>query len=327
MPTGLTKRLVSICCLLGAVCVLSVGVQAADAPAGGSVNETYGFAVWLFDQAEFYRAVTEFKRYQFLTQDTEADMRCEYAVAACYQHVREWARAVDSWRRVLANFPEDRVVVEAAYRMAECMLAQEDYDNAGQVLTQYLANAPADSDFLDDALFLQATILLSKSKYADAEKGLAEFASKYPESPLASAAKELARSACSLREMKRKTPEEAALLSMFVPGLGQSYAGRTGDAWTAFLVNAALGAFTVDRFNRGDQTAGYLLGLTWISFYGGNIYGAARAATEENQRRQEALVSEALGRVQNVVARTLGHPERLRPWPLPEGEQTRQPDQ
>lgn len=41
-----------------------------------------------------------------------------------------------------------------------------------------------------------------------------------------------------------KNPAMAAFLSLFIPGLGQAYAGRTGSAIAFFLIGCAIATFS-----------------------------------------------------------------------------------
>lgn len=281
-----------------------------------SANDIYAFATSLFNQTDYYRAVTEFKRYEFYSNSSDAVLRTDYAVAACYQNAREWPRAIDAWRMLIFKHPSDTVVNEAAYRLAECMIANEDYANAISVLDQYSKEADMHTDYNDDAYFLKGVALLTQRNWAAAVTHFQLFQTRYPDSILIDSAKTICITADELKSMPSKSPMKAALLSSIVPGLGQGYAGKPGDGWAAFLVNAAVGAFTINRFNRGDSSAAYPMLLIATTFYAGNVHGAGRAAVTTNREKEDKLIEKAMNDISKVVLVNLGHPERLKPWQL-----------
>ncbi|MCE5323931.1 tetratricopeptide repeat protein [bacterium] len=278
-----------------------------------SEDSTYQFGVSLFNERDFYRAVTEFKRYAFEAGTQEAKCKSGYAAAACYQQAREWARACDAWSQLISEFPNDPIVTEAAYRLAECMLASGNYDDAQNVCVHYVESAPAGSDYTDDAAFLQGIIKLTRHDWKGAKECFVQFQKSYVDSPLKPAAKSLTQRCDFFMAVRRKSPAKAALMSSIIPGTGQGYAGRAGDGWTAFLVNAVFAGFAIDRFHRGDDSAGVVLGLLSFSFYAGNVYGAGGAAAARNRADEEKQIKLAMSDIQATVAKNLGHPDRLHP--------------
>jgi len=302
--------------IISIVLLLIFGASVFASDAKSNPNEYYLFAVDLFDQRDYYRAVTEFKRYAFYSRTTDGALRTDYAVAACYQNAREWPRAIDAWRMLMLKHSSHAVVNEAAYRLAECMIANEDYVSAVAVLDRYAEEADAQADYIDDACFLKGIALLAQRKWAAGAAQFELFRSSYPNSALADSAKSILSTATKLETMPSQSPAKAALLSSFVPGLGQGYAGRPGDGWTAFLVNAAIAGFTINRFDRGDHSAAYPMLLMATTFYAGNVHGAARAAVSVNREREDQLIGKAMNDISQTVGFKLGHPDRLRPWDL-----------
>lgn len=99
--------------------------------------------------------------------------------------------------------------------------------------------------------------------------------------------------------VKRRSPGFSAGLSTVLPGAGQAYCGRWGDAWQSFSVTGLfMGAAAYYFFFSADTTSGNTVkgvvtaslgGLFWL----GNIYGAANAALDYNEyeerKKQEQL--------------------------------------
>ncbi|MEA3312497.1 MAG: hypothetical protein U9Q76_09810 [candidate division WOR-3 bacterium] len=98
---------------------------------------------------------------------------------------------------------------------------------------------------------------------------------------------------------KHRSPFLSAGLSTILPGAGQAYCGRWGDAWQSFSMAVVFGgAATYYFFFSNDTTTANTIkgtvtaslgGLFWLA----NIYGAANSALDYNdyaeRKRQEQL--------------------------------------
>ncbi len=85
--------------------------------------------------------------------------------------------------------------------------------------------------------------------------------------------------------LRNKNPVYGALFSVF-PGGGQLYAGRYGDATSAFLVNIALAMVTALGVYYEEPGLAAISGTLTFAFYAGNIYGGYRSAKRYNNRNE-----------------------------------------
>jgi hypothetical protein len=89
--------------------------------------------------------------------------------------------------------------------------------------------------------------------------------------------------------LDRQRPWLAAGLSAVLPGAGQAYNGRWGDAAVSFVINGGLGVATYYAFDRADSLApGVILSLLLAGFYTGNVMNAYRDAGQINAQREAA---------------------------------------
>lgn len=280
-----------------------------------SADKAYAFALVLYKERDYFRAVTEFKRYGFEKGTPEALRKACYASAVCYQVTREWQRALAGWRELVVMDPLDPNIPEYAYRIAECLMASGSYTELNNMLLQFLPQCPKDSDYLDDAHFLRGSCLLAMRNWKDAETQFLEYQSLFPSGALLNEAKSMEEGARAINKMRRRDPKKAVVLSAIVPGLGQFYAGRSGDGWTALLVNAFFGWSTYNRFHNKDYHSAVPLLFVESSFYTGNVYGAGGAVTSRNRQKEDELLAKTVAKVEDGVRSRLGHPERLQPKP------------
>ena len=88
-----------------------------------------------------------------------------------------------------------------------------------------------------------------------------------------------------------KSPTIAKFLSI-IPGLGYLYSGHKGSAFTALLVNGALGYATYTSIKSQNYGVAALCGLFTMSFYLGNINGSGRSATRYNESMKRKIITQ-----------------------------------
>jgi TM2 domain-containing membrane protein YozV len=80
-----------------------------------------------------------------------------------------------------------------------------------------------------------------------------------------------------MKNHRSKSPLIAGLMSGIIPGSGKLYAGKTGEAISAFLSTAGLGLVTLENYRKSGLNSfktiafGSVLAVTYIA----NIYGSA----------------------------------------------------
>ena len=79
-----------------------------------------------------------------------------------------------------------------------------------------------------------------------------------------------------LDKHKRKSPVIAGMLSGIIPGSGKLYAGKKGEAISAFIAAAGLGLVTWENYRKnGWNSFGTIaFGSAFVFSYAANIYGA-----------------------------------------------------
>jgi hypothetical protein len=83
-----------------------------------------------------------------------------------------------------------------------------------------------------------------------------------------------------------KRPGLAAALGI-VPGLGYLYTGHTQTAIASLIVNGVFVGATWQAFREDQDVLGGFLAVFSLSWYAGNIYGAAHSADRANSHLQQ----------------------------------------
>jgi tetratricopeptide (TPR) repeat protein len=300
---------------LSILCQLPTSAQAQTADKALAKRD-YDFAVVLFDQGDYYRAVTEFKRFDFDEGNQAPSLTASYAIACCYQHAKMWPDAIKAWQGIANTHPNQPIAFEATYRMAECYIAAGDTASAQTTLRNLANTMPPDSMYASDTRFLIGILLMTQREWPSAEEQFTGFVASYPTSHLRLSAEKLAQACRDIQSGKKKSPKTAGFYSAVIPGLGQAYSGRTGDGLAALVINLTVGLITANQISR-QNTFGTVVGLlTFDTFYAGNIYGAIGDAKAYNRAKEDKKAEAASASIRDNISLNLGHPTRLRPYAL-----------
>jgi TM2 domain-containing membrane protein YozV len=75
-----------------------------------------------------------------------------------------------------------------------------------------------------------------------------------------------------------------------VPGSGQLYNGRLGDALLAFLLNGLFIVGIIEALDKDETAVAGILGFFEAGWYIGNVYGAVNGAHKYNRRATETFL-------------------------------------
>lgn len=140
-----------------------------------------------------------------------------------------------------------------------------------------------------EASYLQGWTHLNRQAPGEA---VAAWQSVPPSAPLGPRAAEGAQALLEAPRLKHRTPGLAGGMSAVLPGLGQAYVGRWGEAGSSLLVNGAFAAGVVTFALQEEWAATALVGLFGLGFYGGNVLSAANGAKRFNRRAWRDRVDE-----------------------------------
>lgn len=233
------------------------------------------------------------------------DEEAQLAFADRLWDAREWAAARIEYERLLAARPGTR---HAARSHERCALALAKELRRGDALAHVAriddereraaARALVERELGRPRLALDAAgaagqPLLEGFLALEAEDaGAARRAFATFDDPLRA---ELLGTADAVEARPRKSALLAGSMSALLPGSGQLYAGRPGDALAAFSINALLIGGTVAAARNEEKTTAIALGFVSFGFWTGNVYGAANGARRHDRATRDALLDRARG--------------------------------
>jgi putative component of membrane protein insertase Oxa1/YidC/SpoIIIJ protein YidD len=268
------------------------GLQIADsgmAVSRSASTKELAFADYLFGQRDYARAIGEYERSIFTDTVPGHEVYARLMIGESFYRQGDYAAANSAFRDAITS---DHY--EPAYLgMARSLL------KLGRThAARHYALVIRDSALVRPAVAVAAQSFFLKFDFPSG----AAVAGRLPGDSLLSMVIGMDGTGIS-----RRSPVLSAALSTAIPGLGQTYSGRLGDGLFSFTVVATAAAVSWYYWNRPNQDPGRVkfaiaAGLGTV-FHLGNIYGAAIAGRDYNQRQNRdylARIEGILGRVDAV---------------------------
>ena len=252
----------------------------------------FNFANSLFEEGDYKNAINEYNRYLFFYPDGSFAVEAQYRISACYLNMKEFSKAIKTYRKVLKLDIPDRLRQRTRSKIAECYLFKKDYARAIDEFDQFLTDF-SQSEFATRMQFMLGATYTEIEKWGLAEKAWREIYSGTQRSEsqlLRDETRDLTRLLRRVDKLPRRSPVLTGTMSALLPGLGQTYCGRFSDGFYTLMVVGSLFAGTAYYANEERYTVAVPLGIVSLIFYARNIYGGVRAAKAFNYRRKSGFV-------------------------------------
>jgi hypothetical protein len=244
-----------------------------------NIEKHFGYAESLFKEGDFYRAITEYKRFIFFFPDEKKTEKCYFRIGESYFKAKRWQESVDALKVFIDRFPISPLLNDALYfkGMAEKNLKK--YNDALSTFEEIIKAGSGERK--NRAIYQKALILVDMKEW----KRAGEAFSMIPEkSVLSHGARIFSSGLENIDNLPRKSPTTAGVLAAIVPGAGHLYTERPRDALVAFLLNGAFIWAAVELFDDGKNVAGGVVTFFELGWYTGNIYSAVSSAHKYNKK-------------------------------------------
>ena len=241
------------------------------------------------DEGEYYRAVTEYKRYLILFADAEKADYAAFRIGLAYFKGEEYGAAARSFQALREKYPASAYALEAGYLEGMGQWKLKQYDRARTTLG-VLAERHPKSAYAPRALVVVSLAALDEDKEEASRRAMGRFLERYPQHSGAQSVREAEALLERYRERPEKSPALAGLMSAILPGSGYIYAEHYGDGITAFLINGLFIAGTVTAIHNENYAVAGIVGGVGVPFYLGNIYGSANAAKKWNLEARNEII-------------------------------------
>jgi len=233
------------------------------------------------EEGEYYRAITEYKKFLILFPDSEKADYALFKTGMAYYRGDEYEPSVKYFSVLEKKYRTSRYLPEASYYKGLSYWKSKDREKARTTFDALPEIFPR-SEFAPLALVAGSLVSFEEEDVTASMKRLERLTEQYPEYTGSKNAKE----AMTLIDQYPKLPEKsealAAVMSAVLPGSGYIYADHVGDGITAFIINALFIAGTIAAIHSENYAVAGIVGGIGLPFYVGNIYGSANAAKKWN---------------------------------------------
>jgi TolA-binding protein len=270
--------------LLGLWLVTALPVMSHAAPADAAGTSVYAFGLHLFRLGEYYRAITELKRFSLLFPQHQQLPEAQVLIGLALQEEVEPDAALVHFQRVHAAYETADAGRLAAFKLGEIHFAQQRYPQAIEQFQRFLHTFP-DGPLADRTLYLLGLSWALDGRADQAQQVLTLFPSDHAWSDRVLALQHELQTATLPAP---KSPRVAGILAGILPGAGHLYLGKPRHAITAFLLNGLFITGAVYAILEGLEATAAILLFFETGWYLGNINSAVSGAREINLQQQEA---------------------------------------
>jgi TolA-binding protein/TM2 domain-containing membrane protein YozV len=267
---------------------------------GVSSDQLLNFAEQLMREAEYFRAITEYRRFLFYYPDDPRRAMVHFSIGLAFYRGESYVEAMQTFREVTQHYPNTAYGKQAWLWQGESLLRQGQYTPAEQLYSEITERFPHER-IGQQARYKRAWTLLYRRQWREAATQLQQVT---PDSDLYQSAQLLAQEVLVGERLPTKSPILAGILSGLLPGSGQLYNGRLGDALLAFFLNSLFIVGVVEAIHSNNPAVAGILSFFEAGWYTGNVYGAINGANKYNRHITELFLRNLDNRFQLLSPET-----------------------
>jgi tetratricopeptide (TPR) repeat protein len=239
-----------------------------------------------FKQEDYYRAITEYKRFLFFFPQSSKIEDASWKIAQSYFKGQKWDEAISAADQMIQKFPNSARLPELYLLQGLCFAEKKNYPRARSYFEK-AKDSSADFQMRQEAQWQIAMTYRKEERWKEAVK---ELRAIDPGSPLYPRSERWARGLDRMDLIPQKSPVTAGILAI-LPGAGHLYCERYRDATIAFLLNGAFIWGMVEAFQNESYVVGGILTFFELGWYSGNIYSAVSSAHKYNRKKKQEYLN------------------------------------
>jgi TolA-binding protein len=263
--------------------MVSLPLSATAAPAAADGTSLYAFGKHLLSIGDYYRAITELKRFSLLFSQHPQYPASQVLLGLAFQENDEIDNAIAQFQSLSKAHVQTDLDRLATFKLGELRFFQQDYRLASTVFQRFLRHFP-DGPLADRTTYLLGLSLVLDGQDAQAQSILNTLSGHTPWSEPATT---LQHTLQTSPPAPLKSTRTAGVLAGILPGAGHLYLGKPRHAITAFLLNGLFLSGAVFAFREGLEATGVILLYFETGWYLGNINSAVEGATDYNRQQQQ----------------------------------------
>ncbi len=265
------------------IIIIIISLTAFNLPAQTNLRWQAAYADSLFASAQYFDAITEYKRLLFFDKENKYSFSGNYKIGLSYKKGGKFDDAIKYFRLAEKNAKRDSGKLKAKFQIIRTNILRGTTEIALNHLRQ-LAKELNDSLSLKKIRYWKGWAFMFSDKWDSAK---AEFTRINPNHELIKI--------CDNVINQKYSVTFAKLFSYILPGAGQFYTGHYLSGLMSLGMNVLWGYFTVKAFIADRVFDGIVTGnLLWFRFYRGNFQNAEKFALQKNIE----IANEALRKIQ-----------------------------
>lgn len=247
------------------------------------------FADYLFEQGDYIRATNEYQRYLFYQPKDSEEIR--YKIALCYRLGGNQEQSIHAFQELLKRSTDSTLVSKAYLQIGVSYYLLEQFGKSAEHLEKSLPHI-SELRYRAEVEQIIGLSFLMQRKWESAED-IFNRLQQVDVIDVREQATIYSKYANEGKQLPRRSPFLAGLMSSVVPGSGRLYAGRVNDALTSLITVGITSWQAYDGFRRDGLSSvkGWTLGSLSGIFYLGNIYGSVISAQVYNHQVSEEFLS------------------------------------
>src|SRR5437016_5314283 len=181
---------------------LSASTIAPTGPTGFSADQLLSFAEQLMREGEYFRAITEYRRFLFYYPDDPRHAMVHFSIGLALFRGESYVEALQTFQEVTQHYPNTAYGKQAWLWQGESLTRQGQYTTAEQLYTEITERFPHER-IGQQARYQRAWTLLYRRQWRDAAT---QFQQISPNSDLYPSAQLLAQEALAGERLPTKSP-------------------------------------------------------------------------------------------------------------------------
>lgn len=261
---------------------------------GQNLHQTFAFANELKAQEQYEQALGAYNRVLFFGNGTYQEQVFQQ-MGACYYSLKDYENAAIYFDLAYFSEKNDSIRFELTFLKASSLLLNKNYAYAQIELFNLPDSLPLYFD--QKRNFYHGITCFGLGKYREAET---YFLGVLPDTSTQEEAR-IRQIFQNVAKAERISPKKARILSSFVPGLGQMYAGDVRNGLNSFFLTSALAVLAIHMSTNYSILDAIMSVLPWYHRYHMGGYLKAEAIAQQKKDRK---LSEHYRQILTEIAKT-----------------------
>lgn len=239
--------------------------------ANDNLRLQYDYANQLFNQEEYFSAITEFKRLQFFDTENIYTFEANYKIGRAYKKGGFYDNAIEYLSKAKFATQNSEEQAEVDFQIIRCNILRGTFQRSLQLLDE-LEKEKHPVKVQNKIHYWRGWTYMLENKWNLASESFGNISENHELKIL-----------CEQVENDKYSVTFARVISYILPGAGQFYTGNYFSGFMSLAWNVLWGYLTINAFTADRVFDGAAVGsMLWLRFYRGNIQNAGKLAENEN---------------------------------------------